>query len=177
MGECSAIQSAPQSQSLPITDLPSGATHYVHQSPGAWPSPLFGQSCQRCLPTGSDANSNLFWTRGPSEHLCKESFKKKSQCLFQQIFQPSLGHRLSAAILSCVCSSACPGSRLLLQRSPEMQPPSIHKTIYMHFLRRARELQSQSLQIIRALRNEGRWKFNFFIQVGVARPKIAKKRP
>ena len=128
-GEHSAIQSAPQSQSLPITDLPFGATHYVHQSPWAWPSPLFGQSRQRCLPTGSNANSDLFWRQGPSEHLCKESFKKKSRGLFQQIFQPSLGHRLSAAILSCVCSSACPGSRLLLQRLPQMQPPSIHKTI------------------------------------------------
>ena len=59
--------------------------------------------------------------------------KQKSPGLFQQIFQPSLDHRRSPAISSCVSSSACPGSRLLLQRSHEMQPPSLHKTIYVHF--------------------------------------------
>ena len=63
----------------------------------------------------------------------QRQFKKRYQGPFQQIFQIRLDHRLSAAASSCVSSSACPGSRLLLQRLPEMQPPSLHKTTYVGF--------------------------------------------
>ena len=150
MGECSAIQNAPQIKSLQITDLPFGATHYVRQSPRAWPSPLFGQSRQRCVPPGFDANQISLGDKA-LQNTSAKVVSKKTQGLSSR--SSNRVWIIAALLLSPPVSSVPPVLALAFFSKGRLRCSlqASTKLSSCIFLWRARELQSQALQITKAL--------------------------